>query len=171
MNVDPDDDLDLFNGSPSPSTQPSSPSPGSQALQSYLTSHGSPSSAIPLLTLYTTARETAALPINSMNLFRTAITQKLQYEESIDVWANVLSFYCRDANHYTRADGDLRRCLADAFYGKDFYVQLDRNGKFAMLKRKEGVGWHLGSFFLEALAAARRADDSGFLEDMHLGGD
>ncbi|KAL8883764.1 MAG: hypothetical protein Q9192_007008 [Flavoplaca navasiana] len=157
-----DEDLDLVNFTPSPTP---SPNPKDNELQHYLTSHGSPSGPIPLLALYTSARETAALSPPSLDLFRLKITAGLQYETSIEVWAKVLEYYCKDAENYTRADGDLRRRLAEAFYGKDFYEELDRNGRFARLKRKEGRGWHLGSFLLDALAAAQRVDGDAFLLD------
>lgn len=157
-----DQDLDLVNFTPSPTP---SPNPGDDELQRYLTSHGSPSESISLLTLYTSARETAALSPPSLDLFRLKITAKLQYETSIDVWSKVLEFYCKDAEKYTRADGELRRCLAEAFYGKEFYEELDRNGRFAKLKRKEGRGWYLGSLLLDALAAAQKVDRDAFLLD------
>ncbi|KAL9629730.1 MAG: hypothetical protein Q9204_005106 [Flavoplaca sp. TL-2023a] len=157
-----DEDLDLVNFTPSPTP---SLNPQDDQLQHYLTSHGSPSDPMPLLTLYTSARETAALSPPNLDLFRLKITAKLQYETSIEVWAKVLEYYCKDAEKYTRADGKLRRCLAEAFYGKEFYEELDRNVRFAMLKRKEGRGWHLGSLLLDALAAAQRVDGDAFLLD------
>ncbi|KAL8975946.1 MAG: hypothetical protein Q9205_007956 [Flavoplaca limonia] len=157
-----DEDLDLVTFTPSPIPPLN---PGDDQLQRYLTSHGSPSEPIPVLTLYTSARETAALSPPNLDHFRLKITAKLQYETSIDVWAKVLEYYCKDAEKYTRADWELRRCLAEAFYGKEFYEELDRNGRFAMLKRKEGKGWHLGSLLLDALAAAQRVDADAFLLD------
>ena len=104
-----DEDLDLVNFTPSPTPSLNSKD---DELQRYLTSHGSPSRPIPLLTIHTSARETAALSPPSLDLFRLKITAKLKYETSTEVWAKVLEFYCKDAEKYTRADGELRRCLA-----------------------------------------------------------
>ncbi|KAL9024765.1 MAG: hypothetical protein Q9180_007817 [Flavoplaca navasiana] len=157
-----DEKLDLVNFTPSPTP---SLNPGDDELQRYLTSHDSPSEPIPLLTLYTSARETAALPPATLDLFRLKITAKLQYETSIELWAKVLEYYCKDAEKYTRADRELRKCLAEAFYGKEFYEELDRNGRFARLKRKEERGWNLTSFLLDALVAAQRVDRDAFLLD------
>ncbi|KAL8991233.1 MAG: hypothetical protein Q9169_007913 [Polycauliona sp. 2 TL-2023] len=164
---DPEDHgLDFFDNLISQYPQPpqtSSQAPGSQALHSYLTSHNSPTTAIRLLALYITARDTAALPPESLAQFRNDIAHVLQYETSIDMWARILSFYCKDAERCGRADGDLKKCLAGSFYGKDFYEDLDRNGKFARLKWKER-GWWLASLFPEALAAAMRCDDAPWMD-------